>query len=136
MDGEDVFAADIQSVGSCDDDLRDEHESQLESLVFDKIYLKTHAGICLQTVLSEMMAKREINVVQKSDLEREFNRVHHSAFSHCQRKLHLNIRANLNEYASVETGSYLKVQDCVINGPSSSLRVPQGETRLVYTTRP
>jgi hypothetical protein len=136
MESEDILAADIQSVGSCDSDVRDEHETQLESLIFDKVYLRTHAGICLQSVLQEMMASKEIHVVQKSELEKEFNRIYHSAFSHCQRKLHLNVHANLNEFSSVETGSHFKVQDCVINGPSSSLRVPQGETRLVYVTRP
>jgi hypothetical protein len=131
----DVKAEDIESVGSCDSDVRDESEAQFDSLTFDKIYLRSHAGICLQTVLQDMMTKGQINVVQKSDLEREFNRIYHSAFSQCHSKLHLNIHAKLNEFALVESGSFLKVEQCVINGPSSSVRVPKGDTRLVYANR-
>ncbi len=132
---ENLAAADIESVGSCESDIRGEDELAEQSLAFGKMYLKTHVGSCLQTVLQQMMAKGEINVVQKSELEEELNRIYYSAFSHCQRKLRLNIHADLNEYASVDTGSFFKLQNCVINGPASSVKVPQGEARLLYAHR-
>jgi hypothetical protein len=132
---DDQLAAEIESVGSCDSDVRGEDELQAQSLAFDKMYLKTHVGSCLQTVLQQMMAKGDINVVQKSELEQELNRIYYSAFSHCQRKLRLNIHADLNEYASVDTGSYFNIQNCVINGPASSVKVPQGEARFMYAHR-
>lgn len=135
MSDEDLLATDIASVGSCSGDIRDDDES-LESLVYEKIYLRTHVGNCLQTVLNEMLLENEIGVRQKCDLELELNRIYHSAFSHCQRKLHLNIRGKLNEYATVESGSYFRVEDCAVNGPSSTVRVPEGQAHLVYALRP
>lgn len=132
---EDALACEIESVGSCESNLRDEADTRLESLCFEKIYMNTHAGSCLQTVLRGLMAHKQINVVQKSELEMEFNRIYHAAFSHCQTKLHVNVHAKLNEYASVETGSVFQIQDCVVTGPSSSVQVPKGEAKLVFVTK-
>ena len=123
---------DLNSVGSCSSELRDEDDNKLENLVFDKVYLSTHAGLCLQTVLQDLMETRDINVMQKSELEAQFNRIYHDAYAQCQSRLHLNVHAKLNEYSSIETGSVFQIQDCVINGPSSSVRVPQGEAKLVH----
>jgi len=128
-----ILAADIESVGSCESDLKDRDDETLQSLLFDKIYLKTHVGSCLQTVLQELMLEGDINVVQKSELEREFNKIYFDAYSQCQSKLHLSIQAKLNQFSSVETGSVFNVQDCVVNGPSSSLKLPRCDAKLVHS---
>ena len=130
---ENILASDIQSVGSCESELRDRDDDSLESLNFHKIYLNTHAGSCLQTVLQELMLDGDINVVQKSELEREFNRIYFDAYSQCQSKLHVSLQSQLLEYSSIQSGSIFNLADCLINGPSSSLKVPKGVAKLVHS---
>lgn len=128
-----IRACDIESVGSCESELRDKDDSTLQDLQFDKIYLSTHAGTCLQSVLQELLLEGDINVVQKTELEREFNRIYFESYSQCQSKLHSSVLAKLNEYSTIETGSVFNIEDCLINGPSSSLKVPLGDVKLVHS---
>jgi hypothetical protein len=132
---EDVLASEIRSVGSCDEDVRPADETGLDALSIDKVYLKTHAGTCLQTVLHTLMASKKINVIQKSELEKEFNRIYRESFAQCRHKLHLNLSARLKEYAVVEAGSIFRIDQCVVSGPSSTLRVPEGQANLVFAPK-
>ena len=109
-DSEDVLAADIEYTDACDVLIRGEDDRTLDNLDFNRIYLQTHAGSCLQNVLQELMQSQEIDVIQKADLEREFNRIYHEAYGQCQSQLHMSVHAKLAEYSSVDSGSVFELQ--------------------------
>lgn len=131
---QDRQAVEIESVSSCSSEIKNEADVQfLESLDFKSLYLRTHAGLCLQTVLQEFVDSHQINVVQKADLEKEFNRLYYEAFSQCSNKMHVDIKAQLSEFSTVEDVSHLNVKDCSVTAPNLLVRVPQGAANIFHT---
>jgi hypothetical protein len=112
MENEELLASEIESVGSCDSLLREEDEGPLSDMSYESIYSRTHAGDCLEVVLREMMESGDINVIQRMDLLKEFNRIYLKAFAHCQSRLHLSVNADLTEYSLVEGGAVFDLKVC------------------------
>ena len=127
-----ILAADLQSVSSCTSLVRDDDDEVPDITSCEDIYLNTHAGQSLQKVLGEMLETNDITIQQFIALKRSFNNIYHDGFSQCQSKLHVSLSGTLQEFTSLPSGSVFHIEECTLNGPSSSIKIPRGNISLAH----
>ena len=127
-----IPVSELESVSSCDSLVLDD-SSELEMIPsLHEMYINTHIGQCLQTVLADLLDEGKIDIQQCQAIKSEFNAVYSDAYANTTNRLKLTVSGKLNDYNGVPNGSVFHIEDCTITGPSSSIRLPRGSATFTH----
>lgn len=116
----------LDSVSSCDSLVIDD-PTELHNIpsMFD-IYMNTHVGLSLKKVLADFLDEGRIDIKQCQAITSKFNRIYADAYAQTSNRLKLTVSGKLSDFNSTPSGSVFHIEECIITGPSSSVRLPRG----------
>ncbi len=127
-----IPASELDSVSSCDSLVLPD-SSELEMIPsMHELYINTHVGQCLQTVLADLLEEGKIDIRQCQAIKSKFNTVYAEAYANASSRLKLTVSGKLQDFNGLPNGSVYHIEDCTITGPSSSVRLPRGTATFTH----
>ena len=123
---------DLGSVSSCDS-LINQDTTELEDIpALHELYMNTQVGLCLKSVLADMLDEGRIDIQQCQAIQSKFNKVYSDAYANSSNRLKLTVSGKLSDFNGLPHGSVFHIKDCTITGPSSSIRLPRGTATFAH----
>ena len=127
-----IPVSELESVSSCDSLINDD-SCDLDMIpALHEMYINTHVGQSLQSVLADMLDEGKIDIQQCQAIKSKFNSVYAEAYANTSNRLKLTVSGKLSDFNGLPNGSVFHIEDCTITGPSSSIRLPRGTTTFTH----